>query len=83
MFFQIYYYILIGRIILSLFQTGIYQNPIWARIYGILYGLTEPFLAPIRRLLPAIRTGAGFLDLSPVVLMILLQILEQLVFAYL
>ncbi len=83
LFFRIYYYILFGRIVLSLFQVGLHQNSLGAKAYQILYGLTEPLLAPIRGLLPAIRMGAGFLDLSPVILLILLQMLERLVYVYL
>jgi YggT family protein len=40
----------------------------------ILRGLTEPALAPIRRVLPPM----GGLDLSPVVLLVALQILKGL-----
>jgi YggT family protein len=41
---------------------------------AIVYGLTEPVLAPIRQVLPAM----GGLDLSPMVLLIGLQILKGL-----
>ena len=43
---------------------------------AIVYGLTEPVLAPIRNALPPI----GRLDLSPMVLLIALQILKGLFF---
>jgi YggT family protein len=41
---------------------------------GALYRLTEPALAPIRRVLPPM----GGLDLSPMVLLILLRFLRRL-----
>jgi YggT family protein len=41
---------------------------------AIVYGLTEPVLAPIRQVLPPM----GGLDLSPMVLLIGLQILKGL-----
>jgi YggT family protein len=41
----------------------------------MLYAVTEPVLAPIRRVLPPI----GGLDLSPMVLLIALQLLKRLV----
>ncbi len=84
LFFQIYYYIIFGRIILSyFFRFGVNQSSGWAGIYRIFYGLTEPLLAPIRRLVPMIRAGAGFIDLSTVILLVLLGILQRLVYVYL
>jgi YggT family protein len=41
---------------------------------AIVYGLTEPVLAPIRNWLPSM----GGLDLSPMVLLIALQLLKNL-----
>jgi YggT family protein len=41
---------------------------------AVVYGLTEPVLAPIRQVLPAM----GGLDLSPMVLLFGLQILKGL-----
>ena len=52
----------------------------WARLdrrnplAAIVYGLTEPVLAPIRNVLPPM----GGLDLSPMVLLIALQLLKSL-----
>lgn len=82
-FLQIYYYILFGRIILSWFQGSFYGNPTLAGIYRVLYGLTEPVLAPLRRILPTVRAGMGYLDLSPLVLLLLLALLRRLIIQYL
>ncbi|MBS3942775.1 MAG: YggT family protein [Dethiobacter sp.] len=82
-FIQIYYYILVARIILSWFRVSFYGNPSLAGIYRILYGLTEPVLAPLRKVLPTVRMGMGYLDLSPIVLLVLLALLRQLVAQYL
>lgn len=41
----------------------------------VVYELSEPLLAPIRRLLPS----GGALDWSPVIAMVILQILRRLV----
>jgi YggT family protein len=81
-FIQIYTYILFGRIILSWFQASFYGNPTLAGIYRILYGLTEPVLAPLRRVLPVVRMGMGYLDLSPLVLLLLLTVLRRLIYQY-
>ena len=48
------------------------RNPLAA----IVYGLTEPVLAPIRNWLPPM----GGLDFSPMVLLIALQVLKGLLF---
>ena len=44
------------------------------RLVEIVYRLTEPVLAPIRRVLPPV----GGLDFSPIVLLIALRILRRL-----
>jgi len=41
----------------------------------VVYGLTEPLLQPIRRVLPPM----GGLDFSPLVLLVLVQIVKRLV----
>jgi len=46
-----------------------------ASIYGILHDLTEPVLAPLRRIIPP----AGMFDLSFLVLFVLLTILRAFV----
>ncbi len=79
LFFQIYYYILLGRIIISFFQGSFYQNPTLSQVYRLLFGLTEPLLAPLRRVIPPVSFGAGYLDLSPIALLFLLRVVERLV----
>jgi YggT family protein len=72
--FEAYSFILLGRVLLSWLPIDPY-NPI-ARV---LYQLTEPVLAPIRRLLPP----AGMMDFSPIVAFVLLIIVERVVIAML
>ena len=54
------------------------QNKLVYIIASALNKLTEPFLSPIRRLLPNI----GGLDLSPVILILLLIFIRNLVFEF-
>ena len=82
-FIIIYRYILLARIILSLFQAGFYRSQFMVSIYRLVFGLTEPLLAPIRRVVPIIRAGMSYLDLSPLVLLILLSVLEGIIHKYL
>jgi YggT family protein len=50
------------------------RNPIVA----FLRQVTEPVLAPVRRLLPPWKTGG--LDLSPMIVLIAIQFIERVVF---
>ena len=68
--FQIYIFIVIARALVSWVNPDPY-NP----IVRFLYNVTEPVLARLRRILP-LQLG-GF-DLSPIVLLVLLSVVEQL-----
>jgi YggT family protein len=76
---QIYIYILIASAVLSwliAFNVVNTRNQFVAMLADALFRLTEPALAPIRRILP----NFGGLDLSPVVLILLLFFLRNLMF---
>ena len=66
---QILTYALIGRALLSWFDPGMQ----WG-ISRILADVTEPLIAPIRRVVPQI----GMIDISFIVAIILIQVLERL-----
>lgn len=68
--FQIYFYIVIGRAIISWVNPDPY-NP----IVRFLYNATDPVLDKIRRLLPI---NFGGIDLSPIVLLVGLEVVRQL-----
>ena len=61
--------VIVLRVILSWFAPG--TNNMLA---NILYQVTEPMLAPLRRIIPRV----GVLDLSPLVAVILLQLIAYL-----
>ncbi len=82
-FVQIYYFVVFARIIMSWFMMGAGKNDTLASIYRVVYGLTEPLLGPLRRVIPSIRLGGGYLDLSPLVLLILLRVFQHLLYRYL
>jgi YggT family protein len=76
---QIYIYVLIASAILSwliAFNVVNTRNQVVSMVADVLFRLTEPALAPIRRILP----NLGGLDLSPVVLILLLIFLRNLLF---
>jgi len=51
------------------------RSPVVGRIWDMLVRLTEPALAPIRRVLP----NLGGIDISPVILLLLLGFLRRLI----
>ena len=71
-FINVLFYVLwaaiLGRVILSWLNLSP-ENPIVVLIYGI----TEPILKPIRRVLPSM----GMIDLSPMVALIVMMILQR------
>ncbi|MDW7738719.1 MAG: YggT family protein [Bacillota bacterium] len=81
-FIQIYYIILFARIIMSWFAPTASRNQTFNTLYRIAYVLTEPLLAPLRKVIPAVRVGMGYLDLSPFILLILLRVAQQLIIRY-
>ncbi len=84
LFLRIYYFILLGRIIMSWFMMGGGGgSPTVSMIYQFLYGVTEPLLAPLRSVIPSIKMGMGYLDLSPIILLILVRVLQQVIYRYL
>ena len=76
---QIYIYVLIASAVLSwliAFNVVNTRNQAVAMIADVLWRLTEPVLAPIRRILP----NFGGLDLSPIVLILLLWFVRSLMY---
>ncbi len=72
---SIYIWLLIASAILSwliAFNVINTRNPVVGQISEFLYRITEPPLRPIRRFLPTF----GGIDISPIVLIILLQFLS-------
>ena len=65
---QLYLLILLGRIVLSWFPGS--GEGRMGSVQRFLFGVTEPLLAPFRRVIPSV----GGIDLSAIVLIIALQI---------
>ena len=62
---------ILARVILSWLPIGGANNPLVA----IVYQITEPILAPLRRIVPRV----GMLDLTPMIAMIILVIIQRVV----
>jgi YggT family protein len=72
---NLYLIALFGRIILSWFpmEPG---TPL-ASVYQFLFTVTEPLLGPLRRAIPPIGGGTMRFDLSPLIVLIGIQILKS------
>ena len=70
---QAYIVVIFVRVILSWFPIS--PGSAMASIYSIVYSLTEPVLGPIRRLMPGIGVGGMGLDLSPIIVILLVQLI--------
>jgi YggT family protein len=69
----VYTVILIARVIFSWFPM--HSGSAMASINRLLLDVTEPAVAPVRRILPP----AGFLDFSVLVVLIVVQILQHII----
>lgn len=75
---DLYFWVVIITAVLSwliAFNVANPRNPIVGRVWDVLVRLTEPALAPIRRILPSL----GGIDISPIILLLLLGFLRRLV----
>ena len=73
--------VLLGRVVVSwvrvLAGPGM-SHPVFLRVEGALVKVTEPVLAPIRRVVPPLRLGSTALDLSIPIVFIALFLLAAL-----
>ena len=65
---NVYIFIIFGRIILSWFPRS---SGVLGTIGDVFFGLTEPVLGPVRRVMPMIAMGGMGLDLSPIIVLLL------------
>ena len=63
---------ILARVLLSWVRVNPYHPAV-----ELLYRITEPILAPLRRVIPSI----GMVDISPVIALILLQIIQEVLMA--
>jgi YggT family protein len=55
------------------------RNSIVISLYHVLRQITDPILAPLRRIVPLI----GMVDITPIIAIIILQIISQVIASYL
>lgn len=74
---SIYAWIIVARMLLSWVQLR--PGGAAYKVNKVLVDVTEPYLAPFRRLIPMARIGAMGMDFSPVVALLVLFIAMQVV----
>ena len=72
LFFFLLSLAILARVLLSWVRVSPYHPAV-----EFLYRITEPILAPLRRIIPPV----GMVDISPIIAMLLLQIIQQVVVA--
>ncbi len=71
LFFTVLYILLFARVILSWVRPDPYSQ--FYEVYRFIFNITEPLLAPIRRILPP----TGGIDFSPIILFLLISFLQR------
>lgn len=78
---QLYGYVIIATAIMSwllAFDVINFRNEFVRSVWNFINGITEPLLRPIRRILP----NLGGIDVSPIILLLLLFLLEDIIQRY-
>ncbi len=70
---QVFAIVVLARVILEWIPVS-EDHPV-GRVRRWLRAVTQPVLAPIRALIPPLRVGPVAIDLSPVILILLLNLL--------
>ncbi|HKM01677.1 MAG: YggT family protein [Tissierellia bacterium] len=74
--FRIIDSLILVRVLLTFFPT--LQS---SRISYFIYQMTEPILAPCRAILNKLGLGMGMIDFSPILAFVILNILQNLIYA--
>ncbi len=73
----LYFYAVLAWVILSWIPVS--ASHALGRVQGFLDRIIYPVVLPIRKVIPPIRLGGGALDLSPIILLVGIQLLRGLV----
>ncbi len=76
--FNIVYTLIVIRVFSS-WLPFLYSNPTISKILYMIESLTEPVMAPVRKLLSKTQLGQMPLDFSPIIVLLLLQFAQTVV----
>lgn len=76
--FRIMEFLIVASAIMSWFPV-FWQNPTMAKIMNMINVLTEPILKPVRKLLSKTPVGDMPIDISPIIAILLLSVLQTVV----
>jgi YggT family protein len=74
---QLYIIVIFVRLIMSWFPPT--PGTTYQQIFDAFVTATEPVLAPVRAMMPPMRMGAMALDLSPIVVLLGLQLILRII----
>jgi YggT family protein len=69
---QLYLLVLVARALLSWFQAA--PGSALARVDAVLAAITEPVLAPVRKVIKPVPVGGTYLDLSIIVVFLVAEL---------
>jgi len=80
-FVQTLFYVYLGLVLAYIITSWIpLPYSVWLnRIQRFLYDVVDPYLRLFRRFLPALRLGGAGLDLSPIIAIIMLYVLNTVI----
>jgi len=73
---DLYGYFVIAYVVMSWVAMGSGSGAV-ADIYRVLASICEPYVGLFRRIVPPISMGSGGLDLSPLIALVVLQIVAS------
>lgn len=73
----LYLIVIFARILLSWVRLG--PDSALAPVASAIVSVTEPVMGPFRRVIPPMRFGGAALDLSPIVLILLIQVVQGII----
>lgn len=76
--FTIYWILILARILMSWIPRMPY-NPVLSSVVRFIEDVTEPYLGLFRRFIPMARVGGAGIDLSPIVALLVLQLVRGIV----
>ena len=72
--FQLFIVLIFARVILSWFPP---TGGVIDQIQNLVFTATEWIMGPLRRVIPPVRLGAAALDLSPLIVLVGITVLQR------